>query len=79
MITMDVLHISVTYKKRREGNKSLATFGGIFNIPYLHLPLYSANLVVPAAVRHSADKLEDDHFLCTAVYVSQPQEAHTHF
>lgn len=39
--------------------------------------LYSANLVVPAAVRHSTDNL-DGHFLCTAVYVSQPQEAYTH-
>lgn len=40
--------------------------------------LYSANLVVPAAVRHSTDNL-DGYFLCTAVYVSQPQEAYTHF
>lgn len=37
--------------------------------------LYWANLVAPAAVGHSTDKL-DGHFLCTAVDVSLPQEAH---
>lgn len=77
---MDVLHISVTYKKKGvKATKALQHLEEFSTSPYLHLPLYSANLVVPAAVRHSADKLEDDHFLCTAVYVSQPQEAHTHF
>lgn len=34
--------------------------------------------MVPAAVRHSTDNL-DGYFLCSAVYVSQPQEAYTHF
>lgn len=48
-----------------------------------HMIQSTANLVVPAAVRPSIDNL-DGHFLCTAVYVSQPQEAlclahkHTH-
>lgn len=68
--------------------KLCATFGGISTMintihtswlpPLHHMILCSANLVVPAAVRHSIDNL-DGLFLCTAVYVSQPQEAHTHF
>lgn len=67
--------------------KLCAVFGGISTrtntihtswLPPFHpMILYSANLVVPAAVRHSIDNL-DGYFLCTAVYVSQPQEAYTH-
>lgn len=49
------------------------------NSPHLHhVILRSVNLVVPAAVRHSIDNL-DGLFLCTAVWVSQPQEARAHF